>query len=134
MGKVEIIAEFDPFIRAIKKNPQVVRSEVSKFLTRGMAEYRRSIQTKPWRLGGSGGGAPVDTTNLQTSHVPKFSQWEASIGPRTDSAKKYASYVHEGTSRMQARPWLDYAKESRDGRIKKMELELLDKIAYELSR
>ena len=130
MAKVEIIADFDPFIRAIKRNPQVVRSEVSKFLTRGMAEYRSSIQTKPWRLGLTFGGAPVATGSMRDTHQVTMGQWEASIKPTTN----YASYVHEGTSRMKARPWLEYAKESRDGRIKRMELELLNKIVYDLSR
>ena len=44
---------------AIKRNPAKVKEEARRFLTRGLAAYRRGIINDPWRVGGRGGGAPV---------------------------------------------------------------------------
>ena len=93
--------------RAISRNPQKVIEETQTFLQRGMAVYRSGIQNKPWRVGSSGGGAPVDTRNLVQSHAVRIDKFEASIGPSRNYYVPYAAYVHEGTSRMQARPWLN---------------------------
>jgi hypothetical protein len=55
--------------RAIQRNPQRVIEHTQTFLQRGMAIYRSGIQNKPWRMGESGGGSPVDTT-LKESRCP----------------------------------------------------------------
>lgn len=45
---------------------------------------------------------PVDTGNLRGSHRAEFGEKEVTIGCTAD----YGYHVHEGTSRMRARPWL----------------------------
>ena len=52
------------FEEAIRRNPKVALSEGRNFLVRGIAVYNKLILRNPWRVGGSGGGAPVDTGNL----------------------------------------------------------------------
>ena len=127
---MDVKLELNGFDDAIRRNPQVVRQEVKNFLVRGMAVYRQGIQRSPWRIGKGGGGSPVATGALRDTHQVTYSEWEAKIEPTT----KYAEYVHEGTSRMQSRPWLEDAKDTSDSRIKALELELLDKILYDLAK
>ena len=105
---------FKEFERAIKRNPGKVKDEVAKFLVRAIAIYKSGIMNSPWRKGSSGGGAPVDTGYLRDSHQAgtKIMAWKAYIGPA--SSVKYARYVHEGTKRMKARPWLDYVKDKKE--------------------
>ena len=99
-----------------------------------MAIYRSGIQNNPWRMGGSGGGTPVDTSNLLKSHAVRYEQLEASIGPSRNYEVPYASFVHEGTKRMHARPWLDYVKQSSENKIKPLYQQLLQEIVNDLAK
>lgn len=118
---------------AIKRNPQVVANESKKFFVRALSKYRKGIQTRPWTVGGAGGGSPVATRNLVDTHVSKIGRTEASIGPHPQLAK-YAKYVHGGTRKMEARPWLDYVKQQNEGRIESLYREFLKNITVDLSR
>ncbi len=117
--------------RAVSRNPQVVLQEVKRFLTRGIAVYNRGILREPWRIGGSGGGAPVDTGHLRDTHTKVIETWEARILPNL-SAAPYVEWVHEGTHKMEARPYLDYVKQSKDSEIQVEEKGLLDRIIGDL--
>ena len=121
----------EQFRAAIKKNPSVVRSAASQLITRGMAAYRRVIMRNPWQVGSSGGGAPKDTGNLRGTHIRNvnIAQLHASIRPTAP----YADYVHEGTGRMGARPWLDYAQETADPEIRKLSDDFLRKVTNNLA-
>jgi hypothetical protein len=97
-----------------------------------MAAYKGFIIRNPWRMGGTGGGSPVAAAhggNLRDTHRTQINQWSAIIRPTA----KYAMYVHEGTFRMQARPWLDYAQQQADGAISILSNQLLDKIVSDLA-
>lgn len=120
----------DELKTAIRRNPQMVKEETAKFIARGLAEYRRIISRSPWRIGGSGGGAPVGTGNLRDTHAQEQRPFEGKIYPRAN----YAGYVHEGTGRMQARPWLDYAKKSGNRKIRQLEKDLLATITKDLAK
>jgi len=124
----------DELERAIKKNPQRVIEHSQTFLQRGMAVYRSGIQNRPWRVGESGGGAPVDTRNLVQSHAVRYEQLQASIGPSRNYQVPYAVYVHEGTRRMQKRPWLDYVKKDSDSKIRPLYQDLLKNIVSDLAQ
>ena len=100
------------------KAPAKIRSEVGKFLVRGIAVYNQGILRNPWRVGGRGGGAPVDTGNMRDTHIKSVRQWEASIEPTAD----YARAVHKD------RPWLDYVQQQKGSEIQRLEAELLDNI------
>jgi len=55
------------------------------------------------------------------------------IGPNTDAAP-YAEYVHEGTSRMEARPWLDYAMDQKETEIEGLYNDLLRNVVADLAK
>lgn len=116
--------------QAISRNPGMVLSETRKFLQRGIASYMRTIGNNPWRLGGKGGGSPIATGNLKSSHRHEIGTWEAKITPTA----KYAIYVHEGTRKMEGRPWLDYTEKVNQSEIDKLQVELLDNIVKDLAR
>lgn len=124
---------------AVARNPQRVVTEAKKFLQRGMAEYRSGIKNRPWRMGMSGGGAPVAAQNggnLRDKHVTKITGLTATIGPQD---VKYASYVHgiDGWPRKrtyQLRPWLDHVKAEKSQKVERLYLDMLTTIRNDLAR
>ncbi|MFA5050955.1 MAG: hypothetical protein WC499_02470 [Patescibacteria group bacterium] len=126
---IEGLAEFK---EAIKRNPQVVKEEVGKFLVRAKSKYLSTILNNPWRVGMSGGGAPVATGNLRDTHESPVSTWEMSIFPTSP----YAKYIH-GTGGARKgnyplRPWLDYAFKTNEKGVQNLEGEMVDTIIEKL--
>ncbi len=120
---------------AVRRNPAKVLSETKNFLTKGMAEYNKGVIRSPWRMGGSGGGAPVATGNLRDTHRREITQWEARIYPTAD----YAPYVHgiKGFPRKrtyQLRPWLDYVQQQYDAQIQILQGNLLNNLVNDLAK
>lgn len=114
--------------RAFASSPQTVIKEGKIFLTRGLSEYKRvALQTSPWRVGQSGGGIPVSTGNLREQHRTVISNLEGRFGVG-QTRVKYAKYVHDGTNRMKARPWLEFARTKADGAVKKHYKVFMDNI------
>jgi len=114
--------------RAISNSPQYVKEEGQKFLQRGLSEYKRvANQSAPWRVGQMGGGIPISSGNLRERHYTKIQGLEGKFGV-SDSKVKYAGYVHEGTYKMEARPWLDYAKNRANKSVEKHYKVFLDNI------
>jgi hypothetical protein len=132
MAKVTLIGGKE-LIAAINRSPKTVGIETGKFLSRALSNYKEGIISRPWKLGSNGGGAPRDTGNLADTHVTKVSRYKGVIEPGHLS-KKYAYYVHEGTRRMQARPWLDYVKQANEHRIRSLYMELLKNITRDLAK
>lgn len=118
------------FQTAIKKNPQRIVTAIGVFLTRAIAAYNRGIIRKPWRIGQSGGGAPVDTGNLRDTHHHEIKKWQARIFPTA----KYAYYVHDRPKYHHPRPWLNYVKKTKDKEIKKLEKEMLKNVVANLAK
>jgi hypothetical protein len=121
--------KFDPSTlrsleRAIARNPQTVKQEVATFLTRGIAVYNRGIIRSPWRMGMSGGGAPVDTRNLRDTHQREVSAFSARIFPTA----KYADPVHKG------RPWLQHVFDNSTAEINTLQDQLLQNVVTDLAR
>jgi len=130
MAQYEVkIVGLEEFKKALQRNPQRVASEVKAFLTRAIAAYNRGIIRSPWRVGGSGGGVPVLTGNLRDTHRNEISAWQARIYPTAP----YAQFVHEGTSRMRARPWLDYVQQQKDSEVQNLEKQMLENIVSDLA-
>lgn len=123
------VNNLDRWQKAIQKSPQVVQQEAGQFLSRARAFLARTIQNSPWRLGASGGGAPVDTGNLRDSHRYTFQAFQLTIAP----IAPYAQYVHDGTGKMKARPWLAYAIENNEQNINKEAQAMIDRVANKLS-
>lgn len=121
---------FDELKRAILRNPDKTRQEVGSFLVRGMAVLNRGIIRNPWEVGSSGGGAPVATGNLRDTHTRQINTWDAYI----QATAPYASFVHEGTKKMQSRPWLDDAVENSTNELKDLEEKMVENIVVDLAR
>lgn len=120
---------------AIKRNPQKVLTEARNFLTRGLASYKAGIIRSPWKMGGTGGGAPVKTGNLRDTHQTNIKGLIGTIGPTA----KYASYVHgiKGFPRKrsyQLRPWLDYVRETKDRDVRDLYIGMLKNIVADLAK
>lgn len=131
---------------AIKRNPQKVLDEARSFLTKGLSEYKKGIIREPWRVGGFVGGSPVSNDprykrkyqkqrsgNLRDTHMTQINGLEGVIGPNLEAAP-YARYVHEGTKRMKARPWLDYVRENKQGDIERLYRTMLANIVGDLAK
>lgn len=114
----------DELKRAVARSPQKVYEETQKFLIRGMAEYKKIVFRRPWRVGMSGGGAPVKTGHLRDTHITQIRPFEASLAPTAD----YAEVVHKG------RPWLDYAEISGEQKVRELEIAMLDTIVKDLAK
>jgi len=123
------IVGLEAFRRALIQNPIYVAKEARMFLVRAMALYKREIRTRPWVVGRSGGGVPVDTGNLRDTHKTQFKKLSARLYPTA----RYAKFVHDGTSRQKARPWLDYAKQEKEREVKQLEKNLLKNITKKLA-
>ena len=120
---------------AIRRNPRKVIEETQNFFVRGIREYNSYIIRAPWRMGASGGGAPVATGNLRDTHAREIRPWDAKIYPTA----KYAPYVHgiagfPRKRKYQLRPWLDYAKRSADGAVEILAGNLLTNITKDLAK
>lgn len=114
--------------RAFAKAPREVEREGKIFLQRGLSEYKRvALQTSPWRIGQSGGGIPRSSGNLREKHRTVISRLEGKFGVEP-SHVRYANYVHGGTRRMEARPWLDFAKMRGDKQVEKHYRVFMDNI------
>jgi hypothetical protein len=123
--------------RAVDRNPEKILSEVRNYFVKAINIYNQSIVRSPWRMGMSGGGAPVATHNLRDSHRKEIHKWEARIFPDQNVAK-YAPYVHgiEGFPRKrsyQLRPWLDFAKEKQRPLVEQLEFNMLKNIVNNLA-
>lgn len=113
----------DDFLKAIKRNPELVIKETRKFLQRAIAKYKAGIIRNPWRVGMSGGGSPVLTGNMRDTHLTDFKDWEARIYPTTN----YAEAVHKN------RPWLDHVFKDKEPDIRQLEDKFLETIVKDLA-
>ncbi|MHA1853383.1 MAG: hypothetical protein ACTSUF_07710 [Candidatus Heimdallarchaeaceae archaeon] len=114
--------------RAFNLAPRTVEIEGMKFLVRGMSEYKRvAIQGSSWKIGQSGGAIPRDKGNLRERHRTRYRGLEGRFGV-SDSDVKYAKYVHGGTRKMEARPWLNYAMKRGDNAVRKHYSVFMDEV------
>ena len=124
---------FKEFDAALARNPRVVKRQVSDFLVKGIREYNKGIIRSPWRVGGSGGGgSPVarkDGGMLRDTHKREIGDMEAKIYP----TRPYAIFVHDGTKKMETRPWLDHVKDKSSLEIKKLQNRMMDNIIKDLA-
>ena len=133
---------FNELQTAIKRNPQVVANESKKFFLRATIKYNASIRSRPWTVGATGGGSPVDSRNLVESHKTNIGKTIATIGPDFNRIK-YAWRIHEGfvgpdskgrVYNQAARPWLDYVKKQNEGRVESLYREMLKNITKDLAK
>jgi hypothetical protein len=124
--EIEILGA-EELIKAIKRNPAKAREEVGKFIQRGIRLYRTVINRNPWKVGASGGGAPVATGNLLQWNKTETTPWYGKIYVNDDRVP-YAEHVHK------KRPWLDYAVKTKEQKIKDLQEKMLKNIVEDLAR
>ena len=117
--------------RAIQKFPQEVKDATDIFLVRASSFYKSSIVQSPWRLSSAGGGAPKATGNLKKAHDYKIEPFKLVIIVN-ERKSPYARFVHDGTYKMQERPWLDYAVKTQENKINAEAKKLLQRVTDEL--
>ena len=117
-------------------------NELAKFFIRAKAKYISTIISNPWRVGGSGGGAPVDTGALRDSHQSgsKIEKFSLVIGP-DERVAPYAKYVHgrrpgEVNKRtgVKSRPWLNYAFDKNEEAVRQLGDDMLKNLVRDLAR
>lgn len=133
MSNLEVKIDYEQLKRAIKRNPSVVRDEVNTFLVRASALIKQGIAQSPWRIGSTGGGSPVASGNLKRSHDYRLEPFKFTAEVNQRKAK-YAGFVHWGTKFMEARPWLEYVKNSKEKAINQNAKILLDRITADLAK
>ena len=132
---VNVYLEGEKALReAFRRNPEYVKRRGLQMMTRLKAVYQQNIIRNPWRVGGSGGGAPVNTRNLVNSHQYTVEPTRMKIEVRPNVANAYGSYVHDGTRKMEARPWLDYAHNKEEREREKQIGMFLEDIIKDLSK
>jgi hypothetical protein len=114
----------EEFKKALERNPELVISELKKFIQRALAKYKSGIINSPWAVGLNGGGAPVLTGNLRDTHLTEINNFQGRIFPNAN----YAGYVHKN------RPWLDYVFENKMTDVEVLEQDFADVIIKDLAK
>ncbi len=116
------IKNLDAILRAFKAAPKIMTSELS-----------RAIKKSAFKIEGTSKRlTPVDTGRLRASHRTKFGvrQLSAMVSTNVD----YAIFVHEGTSRVEARPFLSDAVEVEQRNIDKFFTQAVDNALNRIGR
>lgn len=113
---MEVKINKDKLTRAIKNNPITIRNNALRYMNRSISALKRTIMQNRWQIGSYGGGVPVASGNLKKAHRDEIGVFRSRIWVdknRTQAGRwNYADLVHDGTSKMEARPWLEFAKNS----------------------
>lgn len=120
--------------RAFSQSPEIIKTEGLRMMNRIKTGLQRQIIRNPWRIGGIGGGVPIDTRSLRDEHKYRVQPAQLKISVAQAKANAYGWYVHEGTSKMQARPWLNYAVEKEEKNVKDLADDFLNRIVSHLAR
>jgi hypothetical protein len=124
---------FKEFEKRIYESPEIVKELAQMYFVRAVAKVFTVINNNPWKIGGGGGGAPVATRNLVArAHDTIYEPFQALIAININKVK-YAGYVHEGTRKMEKRPWLDYAQEKSDLPIQKLQEDFINDLTKHLA-
>jgi hypothetical protein len=130
---MNITIEYDSLKRAIQKHPNVVAKATKDFLYRAGTRLESQAGKSPWRVGGSGGGVPVDTGNLLKAHQVKREPFRLTYGVEGNKAP-YAWFVHQGTRNMDKRPWLEWTAKKAEKDIQEDGKRLLKEVTDALGK
>jgi phage gpG-like protein len=142
------IINVDKLQKAIRRNPVAVRNGANRMIRDSTNHLWQIINnTPPWRVGESGGGIPKDTGNLRKVHSKKIEPFLGRIWVdrnktnagvnkkrKTSSIYNYADLVHEGTSKMPARPWLRFAEQTGERLISQYRQRFLREVVDNLTK
>jgi HK97 gp10 family phage protein len=104
MAEISIEITNLPEIRAaFRKAPAMMVRELDKAIRKSIFAIKGDSQRR----------SPVDTGYMRASHREMFSSLRGEVGPQA----YYSIFVHDGTSRMRARPFLYDAVKSDESQV-----------------
>lgn len=124
---MNIQLSYNSLKRAIRKNPFKTSAEIKIFLYKTSTILERRAGQSPWRVGGSGGGVPVDTGNLLRSHKSTIKPFRLEY-IQDDKKADYGKAVHK------KRPWLRHVKDKSEKEIERLEKIMLKNIVDSLGK
>jgi len=104
-------------VGALKSVPDKIVPELRK----ATAAAALSIETESKKL------SPVDTGRLRSSIATSLGVGQMGIGAIVKTNVFYAIYVHEGTRKMRARPFMQQAVSGLEQKIEKFYTESIDR-------
>jgi HK97 gp10 family phage protein len=116
------IEGLDELQRQFKKSPEITRKRLNEAINRATIILNNYLKT--------GGIVPVRTGLLRQSIRPVITDLKSTIAPHTH----YAIYVHEGTYKMKARPFLKTAIDDKNNEVQKQFDNAIELIAQDLTK
>lgn len=123
--RIENLSEFET---AMAKSPQIVSKRLQTGIDRAgntfLAATKENIRTgrEMWK-------PPIDTGYMWNHIFLTLQPLKATIYPTAN----YATFVHDGTSRMQARPFFDITERSEQSQIERIFEEELKNAMQEIA-
>lgn len=125
---------FNELKKVLRDSPHIVVGSARSYFQRVMAEMERVLVSSPWQVGGRGGGVPVATGYLRSQAVNReFKDYYAKLYTDLSNAY-YGVFVHEGTRKMKARPYYDYAYDKSAPKTKEYQDKFLKEIVESLAK
>ena len=115
------IKGLDRLQAGFRKAPRLIHKQLNIAIDKSIQEIDRNLAVD-WKAGGY--GIPVLTGLLRSTRTQKLGDLRGEIG----TTRKYGVYVHEGTSRMRARPYLEKSAEKAMTKINKHFDTAIDKV------
>jgi len=115
------IKGLDSLQAGFKKSPRLLNRQLNTAIKKSILEIDRNLSVS-WKSGGY--GIPVDTGALRSTRVQKFGDLRGEVG----TSREYGIFVHQGTSRMRARPYLEKSAEKAMPKIDKHFSNAIDKV------
>lgn len=126
--KVEI-KNLDKFMEAMIKSPQIVSRRMQNAIEKAGNVFLRGTKENI-RTGTDMWKPPINTGFMWNNIFLNIFPLKAEIRPTAS----YAVYVHEGTSRMQSRPFLEITERTENDEMQKIFTDELDQAMNEIAR
>lgn len=131
MATIEIkIKNINRILAALSDSPRAVRSGIQRAIERagalvaGKTKEHITAGTQMWK-------PPIDTGAMRRGIQAGFQPMKAIIRP--SSMTPYATYVHEGTNRMTARPFFEITAKYEQKNIEKFFNEEMEKVVANIA-
>lgn len=127
--------KFDKFdLRSLRRrfgeSETIINERLAKKAEQISRKQKDIIEGTPWEIGQDEGGVPVATGQLKRDHRYRAEGTQAKV--KVDNP--YAWYVHQGTSNLEARPWLNYSITAMDDFLDRELNSLLENITEDLAK
>lgn len=120
MARINVeIQNINEIRAAFRQAPMLMAFELDRAIQKSIFAIQRDSMRN----------TPVDTGRLRASHSTKFSPLKGEL----DVGASYAPYVHDGTSRMRARPFLLNSVNSNKGSVDDYFVKAVDNVLKKIS-